>query len=200
MIITETRYFSTFQVAKICGAFHTTVINWVNKGRLKARTTPGGHRRIAAADLVDFMKRFEMPIPADLAVRAKRILIVEDDLGSQRMFTLALETLPGVEVAVCSGGLEALLDIGKNPPDLVVLDIRIPQVDGFEVCRVLRASEATKPLKVIAVTGDALDAEQLAFLRQNADGYFQKPIPTRDLSDLAAELLELEPLAAEAAG
>lgn len=192
MIITFPRHFTTFEVAKICGAYHTTVINWVNKGRLKARTTPGGHRRIGASDLVEFMKRFEMPIPADLAVRAKRILIVEDDLAVARMLTRALESLPGVEIAACVGGLEALMAIGKEPPDLLVLDIRIPQVNGIEVCRVLKSNEQTKPVRIIAVSGEFLDPAAREFLAAHADGFFQKPLPTGELRDRAAELLELD--------
>ncbi|MBI3299169.1 MAG: response regulator [Elusimicrobia bacterium] len=198
MIITN-RTFTTFEVAKICGVFHTTVINWANKGRLKTRSTPGGHRRIAAADLIDFMQRFEMPIPADLAGRPKRILIVEDDPAVERMLTRALESLPGVELSTCVGGLEALLAIGKEAPDLLLLDIRIPQVNGIEVCRLLRTGEATKPIQIIAISGEALTDDSREFLRAHTDGFFQKPLPTDALKELAADLLQLDDAAAETA-
>lgn len=192
MIITNTREFSTFEVAKVCRVYHTTVINWVNKGRLKARTTPGGHRRIAVGDLVDFMQRFEMPIPPDLVARPKRILIVEDDPSVQRMLTRALESLPAVEITACVGGLEALMAIGKEAPDLLVLDVRIPQVNGIEVCRVLKSSELTKPIKIIAISGEVLDPSAREFLRAHADGFFAKPLAIGEFKDLAAGLLELD--------
>src|SRR5579885_1934753 len=102
------RVFSTFEVGRICGVFHTTVINWVNKGKLKAHMTPGGHRRIALSDLIDFMRRFEMPIPADLENRPKRVLVVEDNAAVQRMLARALQPFEGIVVETCSGGLEAL--------------------------------------------------------------------------------------------
>lgn len=197
MTITE-RTFTTFEVAKACGVFHTTVINWVNKGKLKARTTPGGHRRILLSDLVDFMNRFEMPIPGDLVGRAKKILIVEDDPAVQRMLVRTLQALPGVELETCVGGLEALMAIGKDAPDLLILDIRIPQVNGIEVCRVLKASEQTKPIKIVAITGEPLQAESEAFLKSHVDGFFQKPLPTADLKAKARELLDLEEAAAPA--
>ena len=54
---------TTHQVAKECNVHHTTVINWVTEGKLKAYTTPGGHRRISEEDLVKFMKKYEIPIP-----------------------------------------------------------------------------------------------------------------------------------------
>ena len=198
MIITE-KAFTTFEVARACGVFHTTVINWVNKGKLKARHTPGGHRRIPLTDLVDFMNRFDMPIPEDLTRRAKKILIVEDDPAVQRMLKRTLQALPDVELQTCAGGLEALMAIGKAAPDLLILDIRIPQVNGIEVCRVLKSSELTRPIKIVAITGEPLPAESEAFLKEHVDGFFRKPLSTSELKTKAHELLELEETAAPAA-
>jgi CheY-like chemotaxis protein len=190
------KVFSTFEVGKICGVFHTTVINWVNKGKLKAALTPGGHRRIALTDLVDFMRRFEMPIPPDLETRDRKVLVVEDDLSMQRLFVRALQGLDGVTVEACSGGLEALIAVGKDAPDLLVLDIRIPQVDGFEVCRVLRASEQTRPIRIIAVSGEDFSPEEEAQLRGSADAFFRKPLSMAEFKRRASELLDVEGLAA----
>ncbi len=185
--------FSTFEVGRICGVFHTTVINWVNKGKLKAHHTPGGHRRIALADLIDFMKRFEMPIPPDLESRPRRVLVVEDNPAVQRMLVRALQAFEGISIETCTGGLEALMAIGKETPDLLILDIRIPQVDGFEVCRLLRSNEQTRPIKLIAVTGEPLSHDEEAYLKRQADGFFRKPISIADFRRQAAELLDVEP-------
>lgn len=193
------RSFTTFEAAKICGVYPTTVIYWVNKGKLKAHHTAGGHRRIMAADLVDFMQNLAMPVPDDLLLRPKRVLVVEDDPAVQRMLLRALEALPGVKLSACVGGLEALIAIGKEPPDLLVLDIRIPQVNGVEVCRVLKSSEQTRPIKIIAISGEPLAAEAAEFLRAQTDGFFQKPLPTKELRELAADLLELDAAASGAA-
>jgi len=184
--------FTTFEVGKICGVFHTTVINWVNKGKLKARVTPGGHRRIEIDDLVEFMRKYDMPIPPDLETRTKKILIVEDDLSVQRMLTRALQPLKPAEVSACAGGVEALIAIGKEQPDLLVLDIRIPQVDGLEVCRILRASEQTRGIKIITVSGEQLSREEQDFLKKNADAFFLKPVSAAEVRKRAAVLLELE--------
>src|SRR5688500_2835728 len=108
MIITSARLFTTFETAKACGAYHTTVINWINKGMLKARVTPGGHRRVALPDLLEFMRRFEMPIPHDLTDRPKRVLIVEDDPAVQRLIKRTLSELPSIDLQACDNGLQAL--------------------------------------------------------------------------------------------
>lgn len=192
MTVTREREFTTFEAAKICGVFHTTVINWVNKGKLKARLTPGGHRRIRLDVLRAFMEKYDMPVPPDLLSRPKRVLVVEDNRAMQRFLTRALQGLPGVEVHACDNGLEALIGIGKESPDLVLLDIRIPQVDGFQVCRVLKAGEQTKDIRVIAVSGEVLGKDEEAFLDENVDAYFRKPLDAADLKGAAAELLGVE--------
>jgi len=186
------RAFTTFEVAKICGVFHTTVINWVNKGKLKAHCTPGGHRRIQPGDLVEFMQRFEMPIPPDLMSRDKRVLVVEDDAVVQQLLLRALKRLPGVAVTACGNGVEALMAIGREAPDLLVLDIRIPGVNGLDVCRVLHSSEQTAHIKIIAITGGDLTSRDSAFLSEHAQAFMRKPIGLADFRAKAAALLELE--------
>lgn len=198
MEITRQKVFTTFEAGRICGVVHTTIINWVNKGLLKAHTTPGGHRRIALPDLIDLMNRFHMPVPADLATRRRKALIVEDDPAVQRMLCRALAPLEDLDVDTCAGGLEALVRIGREAPDLLVLDIRIPQVDGFEVLRLLRASEQTRPIRIVVVTGEALSREQESQLREDADELFRKPIEVSELRARAAQLLDLEVPAAHA--
>lgn len=185
------RPFTTFEVAKICAVFHQTVINWANKGKLKAYLTPGGHRRILLQDLLEFMKRFDMPIPEDLAYRPKKVLVVEDDAALQRVLVRSLQKLRGIKIEACSGGLEAMISIGKEAPDLLVLDLRIPQVNGIEVCRLLKSNEQTVPIKIIAVTGEALSASDEKYLKQRVDGFFLKPLPLDPFNQKASQLLEL---------
>lgn len=182
--------FTTFQAAKACGVYHTTVINWVNTGRLKAHSTPGGHRRIRHEDLIDFMNRFSMPLPPDLLLCAKRILIVEDDPSVQRMLQRTLGSIDEVAVDSCCGGIEALIAIGRQMPDILVLDIRIPQVNGLEVCRILKSNPQTNPIKIIAVTGEALTEAEEGFLIDNTEAFFHKPLSTDSLRKTVAELLE----------
>ena len=71
--------FTTYQIAQICDVYPTTVISWIKREKLKAFTTPGGHRRVLAADLLEFLKKFKFPIPERLAPRRRRALIVEDE-------------------------------------------------------------------------------------------------------------------------
>lgn len=190
----QPRHFTTFEVGRICGVFHTTVINWVNKGKLKAHTTPGGHRRIALPDLLEFMRRFEMPIPEGLAHRNRRVMVVEDDESVRKLLANAVKPISGVEVEACASGLQALIAIGKEAPDVLLLDIRIPEVDGLEVIRVLRANEQLRPMKIIAITGEPLEPREAEFIKAHADHLFRKPFVTAQVRKRVAELLDPESL------
>jgi CheY-like chemotaxis protein len=184
--------FTSFEVAKVCGVLNTTVAHWISKGTLKARTAEGRSARVALGDLVDFMTRLEISVPEDIGRRAKRILIVEDDPAVQRLLSRTLETLPDVSIASCAGGLEAMMAIGKEVPDLLILDVRLPQLNGLEICKLLRANEQTQPVKIVAITGESIPAETEAALKSMADVFWPKPLATSDLKSKVSELLELK--------
>ncbi|MBI4347211.1 MAG: response regulator [Elusimicrobia bacterium] len=187
--MTDEPIFTTFSAAKACGVFHTTVTNWVNKGKLKAYTTPGGHRRIRLSDLLEFMDRFDMPVPEGLRERACRVLIVEDDPTTQRIFQRAVQ---GYDVACCASGLEALIAIGKDAPDLLILDVNIPEVNGLDVCKLLRSVEQTRPIKILAITGAVLSAADERFLKANSDGFLRKPVKIDEIREAVDAIMEPE--------
>lgn len=184
--------FTTFEVAKICGAFHTTVINWINKGKLKAHVTPGGHRRVMIGDLIEFMERYQMPIPPDLVGRPKTALIVEDNAATQRLLLRALGAFPELVVSACADGMEALIAIGKEAPDLLVLDVKIPSIEGTKVCELLRSNDHTRAIRIIAISGAVLSAKEEDFITKNADAFFRKPLSPQELKGRVAELLDLD--------
>lgn len=84
------------------------------------------------------------------------------------------------------------MSIGKEAPDLLVLDVQIPQVNGLEVCRLLKSCDQTQPIKIIAVTGERLSQDEEKFLKQNADYFFRKPLSTVEYKRKVIELLELD--------
>jgi excisionase family DNA binding protein len=143
--------FTTHQVAKECSVHHTTVINWINEKKLNAYTTPGGHRRISKDDLIKFMKRYQMPIPVSLTKRTRRILIVDDDIEFLDELKSALAGI-GLELDFASNGFEAGRKIYTSKPSLILLDFKMPALDGFEVCKILNMYEDTKKIPVFAVT------------------------------------------------
>jgi DNA-binding response OmpR family regulator len=111
---------------------------------------------------------------------AQRILIVDDEPN----IVLSLEYLlhrAGFEVANAADGEAALAALGETTPDLVILDIMLPKLNGFEVCRRLRADPRWRDLKVLMLTARGRDTEVARGLDAGADAYVTKPFSTRDL-------------------
>src|SRR5262245_41470765 len=148
--------FTTFETAKLCQVSPLSIINWVNAGRLPAFRTPGGHRRIRREDLVRFMRESGIPLPEELreGTGRPRVLVVDDDQAIRD--TLA-QYLTGrakpYEVATARDGFEAGKLVCTFRPNVVLLDLRMPGMDGFEVCRTIKADPETSVTAIIAVTG-----------------------------------------------
>ena len=170
-------FFTTFEISQICGVNPTTVQNWVKGKKLKAFQTPGGHRRVRREDLVSFLKKFDMPIPAELKPLPPLVLIVDDETDILDMLEeLVKSGDKQVDVARAAGGVEALLMIGERKPDLLILDIMMPGMNGYEVCQKLKASPGTRKIKIIAISGDHGAAVKERILHSGADTFFTKPL------------------------
>src|SRR4051812_36083111 len=125
------KIYTTFQVAALCRVQPTTVIKWANQNLLLTYTTPGGHRRVKEADLLAFLKQYRIPIPEVLEQPDRRILVVDDEKNIGQMLCRAFRrAAKGVEAEWIQDGVEALLSVGKTPPDLIVLDVVMPTMDG----------------------------------------------------------------------
>lgn len=111
---------------------------------------------------------------------AERILIVDDEPN----IVVPLEFLmrrEGYEVAVAEDGEAALAALARGAPDLVILDVMLPKMSGFEVCRLIRADPALAGLKILMLTAKGRDAEMEKGLGLGADAYVTKPFSTREL-------------------
>jgi CheY-like chemotaxis protein len=186
------RTYTTHDIAKFCDVYPSSVSNWIGSGKLKsAYSTPGGHHRFTLKDLLVFFKEFGIPVPSELSSRPMRVLIVDDDPEVtrviQRAFARRAETF---EAEVCHTGIEALIRIGQAPPDLVILDIVLPKMDGMQVCRVLKSKPETQGIKIIAISG----SKKIPFNEKKPheakiDAFFRKPLDLLELLDKSAELL-----------
>jgi excisionase family DNA binding protein len=183
-------FFTTFEISQICEVNPTTVQNWVKEKKLKAYATPGGHRRVRRQDLAQFMREFGMPIPRELALDQRRVLVVDDEPEVRDMLMSVMQSgEEDLEVLPAGGGVEALLSIGARKPDLLILDIMMPGMNGFEVCRKLKASEATAGIKIVAITGDHNPNLRERILQAGADLFFTKPLDVVAFREECVKLL-----------
>jgi CheY-like chemotaxis protein len=109
----------------------------------------------------------------------KRILVVEDEPLILDLIAILLERA-GHEVVRAATAEEALPLAGRAPPDLVLMDIALPGIDGFAATRILKSSPATRGVPVVAITAQAMRADAEEATRAGCDGFIAKPISTRE--------------------
>ncbi len=193
-------YFTTFQVAKMLGVSPPTVVNWVKSGLLKAHRTPGGHRRIRLEDFLTFCKEQNYPIPANLTAPpggpprgrvspTRRIMIVDDDRDFAQTVAVYMQQKGLFEVEIADSGLGGLLVMGRFRPSIVLMDIRMPGMDGFEALRALRADPEMSSVPVIACTATREAALEQRALAEGFDHYLQKPLKLDRLLEIVLALL-----------
>jgi excisionase family DNA binding protein len=185
--------FTTFESAKLCHVSPLSIINWVNAGRLPAFRTPGGHRRIRREDLVRFMRDNGMPLPDELREGSgkPRVLVVDDEASIREVLTEHLTTRPKpYEVMTAADGFEAGRLVATFRPDVVLLDLRMPGMDGFQVCRTIKADPETSNTVVIAMTGYYTQETEARILECGAMRCIAKPIEPSALGSQIDQLFE----------
>jgi excisionase family DNA binding protein len=177
--------YTTHEVSRLLHVNPRSVINWIEQDLLPSYRTPGGHRRIRKEDLLAFLRKHQIPTPAPLVEEKFSVLIVEDEDEIVDILKTFFVRRGGYQVSSASDGISALIEVGRSKPDLLVLDILIPGVDGIEVCRRIKADPNNKTA-IIAISGQP-DVGPRS-LQAGADAFMAKPL---DLERLLAEAKRL---------
>lgn len=172
------------QVAELLMVSPVTVRHWAQKGELKALSTPGGHRRFARDEVERFARQYGLALAPHISP-GLRILVVDDEPPLRRYLCELLEPLDDVTaVEIAADGFEAGHKVHKFRPNLILLDLMMPGLDGFEVCRMLKDDPETKTIRIIAMTG-YMTAENIARIRlAGAEGCIPKPFEAPELFKL----------------
>jgi CheY-like chemotaxis protein len=121
-------------------------------------------------------------------MRDAHILVVEDSPTNLTLVSHLLE-FHGYTVSKACDAAEALAAVRATPPDLILMDIRLPGMDGLALTRKLKSDESTKHIPIVALTAQAMKVDEQATLDAGCDGYISKPIDTRTLPDYLAGFL-----------
>lgn len=178
----ESEFLSTRQAAQRLGVSLGTVQNMVENGALEAWKTTGGHRRIpiASVDALLARRRTQTSGHHDAAGRLD-ILITEDDPTLQLLYQMTMESwnLP-VTLRIVNNGFEGLLQVGQRTPDILIADLLMPGMDGFEMIRHLRANPDLARMDIIVVS--VIDRETILQRGLPPDvTIFAKPIPFHEI-------------------
>jgi|ERR1041385_3416303 excisionase family DNA binding protein len=183
---------SVGQAAKICRVSKKTVLNWIYRDALKAFTTFGGHYRIWPGDLKKFFSKSGMDIPFQFVDdRQTTFLLVDDD----PVYTLLLkesicEEFENADIVTTDDGYEALLLIGERKPHVVILDLKMPKVDGFQVLELLKSRKKDNSMKILVLSA-YIDTHVRQRLNETvADAVLEKSKDVSEILNALAELLE----------
>ncbi len=183
------RYYSIPEAARNCGVSRTTMWNWVKSGHINAYVTPGGHHRILQEEIERVL--VEGRITATRSAGPKTVLLVDDDPEVIQMIQtrLAREAIRSV---VARDGFEAGMKLLSDRPDLVLLDLYMPGLDGFQVCKTIKESPELRAIKVLIVTGFDTAENRRRAMALGADAYLPKSMDPGRIVKQVGEMLAAE--------
>ena len=190
--MTTKTVFTTGEAAKICKVSQQTIIRCFDNGSLKGFRVPGSRfRRIPRDQLLSFMRDNQIPTDA-LESGNRKVLVVDDDEELVELLVDVFEKDPRFEVRMANNGFDAGMLVKEFKPDLVVLDVMLPDINGKEVCQRVRSDDNLDSVKIICISG-MVEQDKVADLKAaGANDFMQKPFTVDKLLDRACDLLEME--------
>ena len=184
--------FTTGEAAKICKVSQQTIIRCFDNGQLKGFRVPGSRfRRIPREMLYKFMKDNGIPTDA-LESGRRKVLLVDDDVELVEIMTKFLEEDGRFEVKIATTGFDAGMLVKEYRPDMIVLDVMLPDINGKEVCQRVRADNTMEDVRILCISG-MIEDDKIQDLRlAGADDFMHKPFDADQLIERMCKMLEME--------
>ena len=163
--------FTASEVAKFCQVDLKTIHNWADRGEVRHFRTPGRHLRFRRADVLDFLRKYGYPVPEILKQGRPRIHVIDEDPVALEALERSLSSR--FEVRTFSEPVDALIAVGSDTPDVVVLDVGGSRMDGLAAIARLRSVEGTQHVRIVVYSARA-DRRQAA-LEAGAAAFIAKP-------------------------
>ena len=173
------------QAAKYLGVAQSTIRKWSDQGRVPAFYTPGGHRRYRRGDLDNFLNRSG---PGGSVAQGPLVLIVDDDQRVREYVRVNLE-MEGYGVREAASAEEGLAVLEEVSPDLILLDVMMPEVDGWEMLRRVQERHGVGAIPVVMFSGKVDEQEAAEATARGAQGFLGKPFDPQQLIEHAKQLL-----------
>jgi excisionase family DNA binding protein len=184
--------FTTGEAAKICKVSQQTIIRCFDSGQLRGFRVPGSRfRRIPREALYRFMKENSIPTDA-LESGRRRVLIVDDDQAVVDLISDVLANDSRFETRVVNNGFGAGMMAKEYHPDLIILDVMLPDINGQEVCELIRQDPTMADTKIICISG-MIEEDKIDDLKKSgADDFLNKPLDIDELIRRVCRLLDIE--------
>src|SRR6202795_27599 len=184
--------FTTGEAAKICKVSQQTIIRCFDNGQLKGFRVPGSRfRRIPREALYKFMKDNGIPTEA-LESGKRKVLLVDDDAELVELIHKVLEEDGRFEVRTANNGFDAGMMVKEYRPDLIVLDVMLPDINGKEVCQRVRSDSTMDEVRIICISG-MVEEDKIEDLKTSgANDFLHKPFEVETLVERMCGLLDIE--------
>ena len=188
---------TTYDIAQYAQVTPRTVIQWINEGKLKAYRTPGNHSRVSFEEFIGFLKKYNMPVPNELLAEQvperKSVLIVDDDVSMVDSIRRLLFREGVYDLETAYDGFEAGEKFTKKTPHLIILDLNMPGVNGYQLTERIRQEYKNKDVKILIVSAENEGSNIKKILSLGADDFILKPFSSEHLKAKMAELLGAPP-------
>ena len=188
-------YLTSKQAAEMLGVVVSTIQQWANEGLLKAWTTGGGHRRILRSSIEEMLNQRLAAQPETspkLVSQQLSVVVVEDNPQQIRMYVKQFRRWhPNINIVTANDGYEGLIQIGKTRPSIIITDLKMPNMDGFQMIKALKNMPELSECTIVVVTG--LTEEEVQQYYELPDGVelLIKPVPLERLEKIIrAKILE----------
>jgi excisionase family DNA binding protein len=181
----ESEWLTLGQAARFLGVAQSTIRKWSDQGRVPAFYTPGGHRRYRRSDLERFLERSG---PGGATRAGPLILLVDDDAKVRELVRVNLE-FEGYTVREAGSAEEGMSAIEDARPDLILLDVMMPQVDGWEMLRRVQERHGVGAIPVVMFSGKVDERSQAEAEERGAQGFVGKPFDLQQLIDQTKQIV-----------
>lgn len=197
----KNKLLKTNEAAKYLGVSRSSLTNWIKQGLIGGGATPGGHYRFTVSDLDAFAEKRGLAKPSGASAAAEeterdgdtvRLLVVDDDDAFREFVHDALEVFSSYELRDAEDGMKGALLIGSWKPDLVILDIRMPNMNGMELLKLMHENPATAGTHVIVASAHLSPELKKEVEDMGVDIVLEKPVHLVKLVASIQKLVDLE--------
>ncbi len=183
---------STGEVGRLCGATTASVNNWIKSKKIKAYNTPGGQYRILIKDLIEFIRKNNMPIPEELKdFIKKRVLVIDNDKSEIKIIKEIISKINvGVELSIYQQEYEGLIALGELKPDIIFVSIGLLKNKIFNIYESIKSNKALKMSTIFIIDENDFSSKEKFYPYDN-DEILKKPLSIDKLEDKLKKVLIL---------
>ena len=189
----KSKFMKTSDAAKYLGVSHSSITNWVRSGELEGASTPGGHYLFSKRQLDEFAASRGMDLVDTRFTKASyKILVIDDDQGFRTFIEEALDIYVGYELKHAEDGMQGAFLVGTWKPDLVIVDLRMPNMNGVDFCKYIKSNNDLADVSVIVASAYLSHEVREEISSIGVDYILEKPVRLAVLVSTITKLIDLQ--------